>query len=543
SMIAALAVLLGVAGFWVLLRALPVRSGIRRLFVLAPLAPLAIAALKSYSYSLARIFDWRENGRTFFSYLVLGLLFGLPAAAAVAFLVLLGRVYPLVPAIGAPLVFAAAFSAARSFAARTLERLGSRREYREELESALVHIDLSLGRDAVLGELEETLAGQLGFTDFAVLVEDDRGLLRTVHASTGGHASLPRGDELREHIERTGLAVIMHSEALAAPIHEVVRAPLLALFDSLKAEALIFAKEGRRIIGAFALGARKTGGNYTDYDYDTFRSICGKLFVFAFYLKNVARESILYTVDRELALSDQIIRFALEKVDKLDHPTVDAAWSMRSTRRLGGDFVDFVRMSTDRWFFVLGDVSGKGLSASMNMLVLKSMIRTFLRVEKDFTGLVQRVNLFVKENLPRGSFFAGVFGYFDLAKGAVYFINCGVPAILLYSPNFDAFVEVQGEGKVLGFVRDITPHLKPRKLSLPAGAALVVSTDGILDSPNIRGERFGKDRLRKAARDRLGKSAREIADGVLDDLLTFTDKRQEDDLTLLAMKFKERSAT
>jgi serine phosphatase RsbU (regulator of sigma subunit) len=66
----------------------------------------------------------------------------------------------------------------------------------------------------------------------------------------------------------------------------------------------------------------------------------------------------------------------------------------------------------------------------------------------------------------------------------------------------------------------------------------VLCTDGLLDSENIRGERFGKERLRKAARDRLDKPARAVADGVIEDLLKFTENKQEDDITLLVMKIK-----
>ena len=182
---------------------------------------------------------------------------------------------------------------------------------------------------------------------------------------------------------------------------------------------------------------------------------------------------------------------------------------MRSSRRLGGDFIDFVRLSKERWFFVMGDVSGKGLSAAMNMLILKSMVRTFLG-EKDFIGLVSRVNSFIKDNLPRGSFFAGIFGYFDLAKRSFYYINCGIPSMLFYSPSFDTFIEVQGEGKVLGFVRDISKALKTRKLILPPDSALVAATDGITDSENLRGERFGRERLRRSVAQRLGPAPRKL---------------------------------
>jgi hypothetical protein len=508
----------------------------------APFAALVMCGIVAYGMALSRLFDWRELFRTFFAYAAITLVVGVPAGLVLALLLLLGSTSPLIPFAGSILLFLVASRMARGFAARFFERTGSRHEYREMLESSLAHVDLAQGRDAVLADLNALLAETFGFSDFTILIEDDRGVLKTAYASSGAHATMDRSDALRTHIEKMNVNVLMLSEAQADSAYETVQKELLAFFGAVKAEALIFAREGHRIIGIFALGARKIGGEYTDYDYDTFKAICGKLFVFAFYLKNIARESILYTVDRELALSDQIIRFALEHVAPVDHPKADTAWAMKSTRSLGGDFVDFVKMGKERYFFVLGDVSGKGLSASMNMLILKSMVRTFLRIEKDFAGLVQRVNAFIKDYLPRGSFFAGVFGYFDFERGIVYFINCGVPAILLYSPNFDAFIEVQGEGKVLGFVRDVRPYLKPRKLSLSPGTALVVCTDGLLDSENIRGERFGKERLRKASRDRLGEDAKTMADGVLGDLLKFTENRQEDDITLLVMKIKQGGA-
>ncbi|HUW42075.1 MAG TPA: PP2C family protein-serine/threonine phosphatase [Rectinemataceae bacterium] len=533
-------VIAGAALIWFLSGALPSRSGVSETYVLAPLAALLLASTATYGFYLSRLFDWRTIGRTVFAYCLLILVVGVPTGAALAFLVFLRVVSPLVPIIGTPLLFLIAYSQALRFVRRFLARSLSRGDYREDLESALSHVDLSSGRDEVLSELYRLLSGALDFIDFTVIIEDDRGTLRSVYSPTGAKAVIDRGGSLAEALEASRSTVLLKSEAIADPANAAMRGELLGLFESLRAEALILVREGRRIIGIFSLGPRRTGAEYTYYDYDTFRSIYGKLFVFAYYLKNVARESIIRTVDRELALSDQIIRFALEKIDVLDSPKVDAAWAMRSSRRLGGDFIDFVRLSQERWFFVMGDVSGKGLSAAMNMLILKSMIRTFLRIEKDFVGLVSRVNLFIKDNLPRGSFFAGVFGYFDLAKESFYYINCGIPAMLFYSPSFETFIEVQGEGKVLGFVRDISKSLKPRKLSLPPGSALVAATDGITECESLRGERFGKERLRRSVAARLGSGARGAADGVIADLLQFTDQRQEDDITLLVMKFLSR---
>jgi hypothetical protein len=542
AVVAAGFILIGAAFILISTGLLSTGQAKRPSFVFAPVGALFLAGGVTYAFRLSRLFDWRAIGRSLLGYAALFVAVGLPTGAAVALIVLLGRDGPaIIPALAGFVLFILASLLGRLFFDRFFERLGARYDYREKLESDLARIDLSQGRDAVLAEVYARLAKALGFSDLTVLLDDDQGFMRTIYAPTGGRATVQRGSQLSEFLEAMGPNIVLKSEAQTDPMYADIRAGLLELFEALKAEALILVREGRRSMGLFALGGRSTGAEYTAYDYDSFKGIYGKLFVIAYYLKNVARESIMTTVDREIALSDQIIRFALEKVDRIEHPKADAAWVARSARSLGGDFIDYVRLSSDRWFVVMGDVSGKGLSASMNMLILKSMIRTFLRIEKDFVGLVSRVNTFIKGNLPKGTFFAGLFGYMDFSKDSFYFINCGVPAIFLYSPSFDTLIEVQGEGKILGFVKDIAPYLKPRKLALSPGSALVTSTDGILDSENLRGERFGKERLRRSVHKRLGLSAAEISAGAMEDFLAFTDQRQEDDITLFIMKLHPRS--
>jgi Serine phosphatase RsbU, regulator of sigma subunit len=510
----------------------------RPIFVFAPAGALILAGGMTYAFRQSRLFDWRVITRTFLGYGTLLLVVGLPAGAATALAKSLAGESSMATAVASVVIFAAAAVFAKLFMNRYFTRLSNRGDYRALLETELASLDLSQGRDAVLDQLYARLSRSLDFTDFCVLIDDDQGFLRTVFAPTGGRATIERGSALAEMIEKTGASVILKTEAEEDVAYKDQRAALLELFEALKAEAIIVALEGRRAIGLFSLGARNTGGEYTAYDRESFQSIYGRLFVAAYYLKNIARESIMTTVDREIALSDQIIRFALEKVDRIEHPKADAAWVSKSARSLGGDFIDFVRLSQDRWFVVMGDVSGKGLSASMNMLILKSMIRTFLRVEKDFVTLVARVNAFIKENLPKGTFFAGIFGYLDLSKDAFYYVNCGVPTMMLYSPAFDTFIEVQGEGRILGFVKDVKPYLKPRRLALGSGTALVAATDGMLDSENLRGERFGKERLRRSVHGRLALTAAEISAGAIDDLAAFTDNRQEDDVTLFVMKLR-----
>jgi serine phosphatase RsbU (regulator of sigma subunit) len=92
-------------------------------------------------------------------------------------------------------------------------------------------------------------------------------------------------------------------------------------------------------------------------------------------------------------------------------------------------------------------------------------------------------------------------------------------------------------------VKDVAPYLKPRKLALAPGSALIAATDGLLDSENLRGERFGKERFRRSVHERLALPAADLAAGAIEDFLAFTDRRQEDDVTLFVMKLRARSAT
>jgi len=219
---------------------------------------------------------------------------------------------------------------------------------------------------------------------------------------------------------------------------------------------------------------------------------------------------------------------------------VDVSYICQSTRQLGGDLYDSVKISEHRWFFVVGDVSGKGLNAAMSMVILKSMIRTLLREEKDFVKLVSRTNAFIKEQLPRGTFFAGVFGFLALDKGSVYFINCGIPAVFFKSPGLDTVIEVQGEGKMLGFVRNLEPYLKTRKLALPAGSSLVITTDGIVEAENVRGERYGKERMVRILAENKGANANDTIDAIIKSATAFTDGKLEDDVTVLAINYSGR---
>ena len=97
-------------------------------------------------------------------------------------------------------------------------------------------------------------------------------------------------------------------------------------------------------------------------------------------------------------------------MDRIKNKKYDIGYRMVPARNIGGEFVDIIRLTDTRYIYIIGSLSGKGIAASMNMVIMKSIIRTFLAETTDFKLLIQKVNLFIKNSLPKGVFFSGLFG-------------------------------------------------------------------------------------------------------------------------------------
>ena len=116
-------------------------------------------------------------------------------------------------------------------------------------------------------------------------------------------------------------------------------------------------------------------------------------------------------------------------------------------------------------------------------------------------------------------------------------MNCGIPAIFLSSSAYNNPVEIQGEGKVLGFVKDIAPMVVIRKSVFKSGDILLATTDGLTDAESVRGQRYGKERIQKLLQENRGASAERIVRFLSESVSEFVSQELNDDITILALKF------
>lgn len=414
--------------------------------------------------------------------------------------------------------------------------------YADVFENEIANIDFNQETQDIIKRIQEIFTLNVGSSALHILIDSGHGDLTVSYSSTGLDFTINTENLGFDTLLNNKRTVVFRRQVNAGLTFGSAKPELLSMLNTAHSDALIVLNEGRHIVGAIFLGPKLSQNVYSDYDYKTFNKLYSYFFVLGYYIRNIANQSVIGTVNREIKMSGQIISSIQQNMDFIKNPQIDVGYLMQAAHNIGGEFIDFIKLNDTKHIFVIGDLSGKGISASMNMVILKSIIRTFLSETKDFKLLVQRVNDFIRFSLPKGSFFAGLFGLLDFADNTMYYINCAAPTLMVYTQAYNNVIEVQGEGRVLGFVKDITPYLKIKKVHLEPGDIVFSCTDGLIESHSLRGDEFGKSRVQQAMMENSSYSAQKMTQFVFDAMLNFTKKDLEDDVSILVLKINRPQA-
>ncbi len=412
------------------------------------------------------------------------------------------------------------------------------RFYEVDLENALSAIDYDDENLDLTQTVVDIFRKYIKCHSIEILLENTSDeALETFYTTGGKNHRIPLSSKIFDAALNDNRNIIFRDHVENHYRLPTVKVELLELFHDTNSEAMILLQEGRHIFGAILLGDHVLGNEYDDYEYNVFTRLYSYFFVIGYYLRNKSNESVVGTVNREISMSGQVIQSIQENLDFINNPKVDVGYLSVAAHNLGGEYYDFIRLTDTKHIVILGDISGKGINASMSTVILKSIVRTYLAETHDFKQLVLKVNSFIRNNLPKGTFFAGVFALFDFEENAMYYINCGIPALFMYNPQFNNIVEIQGEGRVLGFVRQIRKLVKVKKVELQPGNVLLATTDGLLDGHSIRGEAFGRERVQRSLMANMGYSASKICTFLHQELLDYTSQELEDDVSIIVIKY------
>lgn len=507
-------------------------------FAFVPFGYAAMLAVDNMIFSLTRVFDIKQIVFGLLRFILFTAIFagaaGFTTAMIMQFIHSVSGWVILITVSCVILFFI------RSFIAGKLEYIfGKTADYEAVLDAELQKLDFGKGHDAILEAFPKMMKQHITCKGLDILVSDENMNLQTVYSDFDHHNTMSAKLACFEYLLNQNNVVITKTELIANYLYDSIRDELLDIFETTQTEILISMREGQKIIGCILLAPKTHSAEYNPYDIHVLSNMYSYFFLVIYYLRNISKQDITVTIDREVEMSDQIIGSIQNYKDKLEahHFSMDSV--SYSAHQLGGDFIDYIALNEKRAMFLIGDVSGKGLSASMSMVILKSIIHTYLQTITDFKELVTKVNRFIKDNLPRGTFFAGLFGIIDFPTNTIYYLNCGIPLMSMYISSYKNAIEIQGEGRVLGFVKNIAPFLKVRKITMHKGDTIVFTTDGLLEATNLKGDRFGSERVGRILQENSSAAAPQIARTIYNNLLDFILRKIDDDVTILVLKYDE----
>lgn len=217
---------------------------------------------------------------------------------------------------------------------------------------------------------------------------------------------------------------------------------------------------------------------------------------------------------------------------------------MHPAREVGGDLYDFFMLDADRLFFLVGDVSGKGLPASIFMAVTKALCKSAaLRKSQGVHDMLREAGAEIARENPEALFVTVLAGVLDVNSGQLEYCSAGHDAPFLLTADGREIVRLESGGGPPLCVVDDYPYESARH-QLQRGDTLCLVTDGVTEAMNGSGELFGQARLRGVLQGLLqppsgeARSVAAVGEAIRADVERFVAGAEAaDDLTLLVLRW------
>lgn len=268
--------------------------------------------------------------------------------------------------------------------------------------------------------------------------------------------------------------------------------------------------------------------------------------IFFFFVKNLIEErmnkNIKEQIEHELTVARTIQMSMVPKIFPAPPKTqeVEVFAVLEPAKEVGGDLYDFFYIDEHRFCFVIGDVSGKGIPASLFMAVTKTLIQAKAGAGVNSADILYHTN----NELCRGneeSMFVTLFcGILDTRTGEVEFCNGGHNKP--YLSRVDGGLEMLNapKGIALGIMEDFP--FQNARLQLAPQDALVIYTDGVTEAMDRNQCLFSEERLEQSIQTFAKSSAKELTHSIVREVKTFANGApQSDDITMLVLRYFGRN--
>ncbi len=290
------------------------------------------------------------------------------------------------------------------------------------------------------------------------------------------------------------------------------------------------------VIGLLLFGLKHSGSQFSGKDIELLTAAANQTAISIENARLYEEEAKKIKLDRELAVAKQI----QEKLLPQNIPDIEGleiSGTMIPAFHVGGDYYDIIKVSKTKLFIVVGDVSGKGLSASFYMSKLQTMVKLFCSADKHPKEILMEINKHISEDIDKHWFITMTIALFDVKEKVVKICRAGhTPLKIIRDGKIKTVIPkgmgigLQKGGKFNESLQEETYHLLP-------GDLFVFTSDGIEETMDIKNNLFGSGRFDKVLLNSKNSKPILVLDDILKSLNNFRGSAEiKDDITLVLVK-------
>ena len=241
-------------------------------------------------------------------------------------------------------------------------------------------------------------------------------------------------------------------------------------------------------------------------------------------------------VNKELEVATEIqARFFPQQTPNLEG--YEIAGCSIPAKDVGGDYYDFIpNPEPGQHGFVVADVTGKGVPASLLMATMRATLRANIQNNpNDIVQALRQVNGDIYRDSPVDKFITSIYCNLDYHRHEISYVNSGHNPPYIVRADDSRIEELEQGGVMLGIMEEI--DLPKVTLSIGKGDILMLFSDGVTEATNPSGELFSEESFEQWLLDHNQLSAEEMKKALLETLQDYADgSPQSDDITFIIVK-------
>jgi len=289
-----------------------------------------------------------------------------------------------------------------------------------------------------------------------------------------------------------------------------------------------------RVLGTLVLSKNRPGEQFTDIDFNHIRTFSDYAALTIDNIYNYHELIEKSELHREIRIAADIQKNLLPGTIP-DTKGLSFAAFTEAARGVSGDYYDFFRLDKDKSAIIICDVVGKGVPASLLMIMIRTIIRLAASPSRDAAQILTILNKAIIGRTEADQFATMSFIIYDELKKEIVYANAAHAPLLHYQSKLGTFREIDTPGLPIGIESSI--KYEQTTITLEKDDILALYTDGITEARNSLSKEYSQFSLQRILKSESRQNPVKIISSLRSDLKAFVgDSRQHDDQTLLILK-------